>query len=103
MILLSGTPALNRPAELFTQIKCVAPQLFKSFNEFGNRYCDPQVPFWAKRKGRYMVTFLGATHMLELSVLLSETVMIRHAASIFLPFSLGSRLSGSATQCGCCS
>lgn len=29
VILLSGTPALSRPAELFTQIKAVQSNLFK--------------------------------------------------------------------------
>jgi SNF2 family DNA or RNA helicase len=38
-ILLSGTPALSRPAELFTQIQAVSPKLFANFAQYGKRYC----------------------------------------------------------------
>ena len=41
VILLSGTPALSRPAELYTQVKAVRPNLFPAhFHDFGVRYCD---------------------------------------------------------------
>lgn len=40
MILLSGTPAMSRPSELYTQILAVRPTLFPRFHEFGIRYCD---------------------------------------------------------------
>lgn len=39
MILLSGTPAMSRPSELYTQILAVRPTLFPRFHEFGMRYC----------------------------------------------------------------
>ncbi|EDO28476.1 predicted protein [Nematostella vectensis] len=39
VILLSGTPALSRPEELYTQICAVNPRMFPSFHEFGKRYC----------------------------------------------------------------
>jgi len=38
-ILISGTPALGRPAELFTQLSLLDPSTFCSFAEFSNRYC----------------------------------------------------------------
>ena len=38
-ILLSGTPALSRPSELFTQISAVNPKLFTNFVQYGKRYC----------------------------------------------------------------
>lgn len=38
VILLSGTPALSRPSELYTQIVSVCPGLMK-FHEYGVRYC----------------------------------------------------------------
>uniref|UniRef100_A0A5F4W5G4 SWI/SNF-related matrix-associated actin-dependent regulator of chromatin subfamily A-like protein 1 n=1 Tax=Callithrix jacchus TaxID=9483 RepID=A0A5F4W5G4_CALJA len=44
VILLSGTPATSRPAELYTQIIAVKPTFFPQFHAFGLRYCD------AKRK-----------------------------------------------------
>lgn len=40
VILLSGTPALSRPAELYTQIIAVKPTFFPQFHTFGLRYCD---------------------------------------------------------------
>lgn len=40
VILLSGTPAMSRPSELYTQILAVRPLLFPRFHEFGLRYCD---------------------------------------------------------------
>uniref|UniRef100_A0A8C2K123 SWI/SNF-related matrix-associated actin-dependent regulator of chromatin subfamily A-like protein 1 n=1 Tax=Cyprinus carpio TaxID=7962 RepID=A0A8C2K123_CYPCA len=40
VILLSGTPAMSRPAELYTQILAVRPSLFPRFHDFGTRYCD---------------------------------------------------------------
>nr|XP_013816263.1 PREDICTED: SWI/SNF-related matrix-associated actin-dependent regulator of chromatin subfamily A-like protein 1 isoform X5 [Apteryx mantelli mantelli] len=40
VILLSGTPAMSRPAELYTQIAAVQPAFFPQFHSFGLRYCD---------------------------------------------------------------
>ena len=39
VILLSGTPALSRPCELYTQVTAVQPKLLPSFQQFGIRYC----------------------------------------------------------------
>jgi SWI/SNF-related matrix-associated actin-dependent regulator of chromatin subfamily A-like protein 1 len=39
VILLSGTPALSRPEELYPQIRCLQPNLFPSFHPFAIRYC----------------------------------------------------------------
>ena len=39
VILLSGTPALSRPSELYTQVSAVCPFMLK-FHDFGVRYCD---------------------------------------------------------------
>ncbi|NWU20180.1 SMAL1 protein, partial [Dyaphorophyia castanea] len=40
VILLSGTPAMSRPSELYTQIAAVQPTFFPQFHSFGLRYCD---------------------------------------------------------------
>lgn len=69
-ILLSGTPALSRPAELFCQIKAVNPTLFKDMIEFGVRYCEG-------KQDKYGWNFHGSSHLEELKVLLDEMVMIR--------------------------
>jgi SWI/SNF-related matrix-associated actin-dependent regulator 1 of chromatin subfamily A len=39
VVLLSGTPALSRPIELFTQLQALYPTVYKNVNEYGNRYC----------------------------------------------------------------
>lgn len=38
-LLLSGTPSLSRPHELYTQANVVAPRTFASEEAFGQRYC----------------------------------------------------------------
>jgi len=38
-VLLSGTPALSRPIELFPQLQALYPTVYKNVNEYGNRYC----------------------------------------------------------------
>lgn len=37
VILLSGTPMLNRPIELFPQLNCIRPDIFKKYKDFGDR------------------------------------------------------------------
>jgi len=99
-ILLSGTPALNRPIELHTQVAlandCLAlrstaklspctltylflftsqisalrPDLYPSMNEFGVRYC-------AATQGRFGWEYKGATNLTELHLVLTRHVMIR--------------------------
>ncbi|KAH3759633.1 chromatin-remodeling complex ATPase chain [Pelomyxa schiedti] len=68
-ILLSGTPALSRPQELYTQIDAIDPRMFPNFMEFGLRYCGGQ-------RTRFGWNFDGATNLQELNVLLG-TCMIR--------------------------
>lgn len=40
VILLSGTPALSRPSELFTQLSLIDEKFFGTFIDFSKRYCD---------------------------------------------------------------
>jgi len=69
-ILLSGTPALSRPSELFSQVRLVDPKIFTNWNEFATRYCE-------LKQGKYGVEAKGATYLNELSTILKHTVMIR--------------------------
>ena len=39
VIMLSGTPALSRPEELYNQINFLQPLLFPTFHAFAYRYC----------------------------------------------------------------
>ena len=50
VILLSGTPALSRPNELFAQVSAVDPQNFPKFHDFGVRYCE------GKKVGLFFLT-----------------------------------------------
>ncbi|KAL1109987.1 hypothetical protein AAG570_014066 [Ranatra chinensis] len=69
-ILLSGTPALSRPSELFPQIKALQPSLFKDMMEFGVRYCEG-------KQDRFGWNFNGSSNLDELRILLEEKIMIR--------------------------
>ncbi|CAM9782637.1 unnamed protein product, partial [Heterosigma akashiwo] len=69
-LLLSGTPALSRPAELWPQLCALRQHLFPSFHRFADRYCDgKQGPFGYEAK--------GATRVEELKTLLGSLLMIR--------------------------
>ncbi|CAG0890319.1 unnamed protein product [Darwinula stevensoni] len=73
-ILLSGTPALSRPVELFNQLNAVDPRLFPSYQDFGVRYCDG-------KEGPFGWDFSGSSHMSELQLLMEERIMIRRLKS----------------------
>lgn len=74
VILLSGTPALSRPAELFTQIYAIMPSAFSTFTSFGIRYCDG-------KKDKYGWNFGGSSNMEELKLFLEARFMIRRLKS----------------------
>ncbi|KAL6535641.1 hypothetical protein OROMI_027015 [Orobanche minor] len=66
-ILLSGTPALSRPIELFKQLEALYPDVYKNVHEYGNRYC----------KGGIFGFYQGASNHEELHNLMKATLMIR--------------------------
>nr|XP_016445129.1 PREDICTED: SWI/SNF-related matrix-associated actin-dependent regulator of chromatin subfamily A-like protein 1 isoform X3 [Nicotiana tabacum] len=67
VILLSGTPALSRPIELFKQLEALYPNVYKNVHEYGNRYC----------KGGIFGVYQGASNHEELHSLMKATLMIR--------------------------
>ena len=69
-LLISGTPALSRPCELFTQLHCLQPKMFPSKRAFESRYCD-------LRPGRFGADASGASNLQELNLVLAHTMMIR--------------------------
>ncbi|KFQ27087.1 DNA annealing helicase and endonuclease ZRANB3, partial [Mesitornis unicolor] len=72
-ILLTGTPALGRPEELFMQIEALFPRRFGTWNEYAKKYCNARVRFFGKRT---LWDCRGASNLEELHQLLSE-IMIR--------------------------
>ena len=69
-VLLSGTPALSRPMELFTQLHVLSPHIWPDEKEYAKRYCR-------NSRGKYWSDYRGASNTKELHVMLSSTVMIR--------------------------
>uniref|UniRef100_A0A671Z2A3 SWI/SNF-related matrix-associated actin-dependent regulator of chromatin subfamily A-like protein 1 n=1 Tax=Sparus aurata TaxID=8175 RepID=A0A671Z2A3_SPAAU len=74
VILLSGTPAMSRPSELYTQILAVRPTLFPRFHEFGMRYCAAKQMTWGW-------DYSGSSNLGELKLLLEECLMLRRLKS----------------------
>ena len=69
-LLLTGTPALNRPRELFPQIAMVKPELFPSYEAFADRYCAAYMAPWGFDDS-------GCSNAKELQAIMSRDVMIR--------------------------
>jgi SWI/SNF-related matrix-associated actin-dependent regulator 1 of chromatin subfamily A len=69
-VLLSGTAACSRPQELFTQLRVLDARIFRSYADFGKRYCNGYA-------GTFGWNFDGASHLAELNALLRATVMVR--------------------------
>ncbi|XP_054686730.1 DNA annealing helicase and endonuclease ZRANB3 isoform X3 [Grus americana] len=72
-VLLTGTPALGRPEELFMQIEALFPRRFGTWSEYAKKYCNARVRFFGKR---IQWDCRGASNLEELHQLLSE-IMIR--------------------------
>ncbi|PBJ79825.1 DNA helicase [Trypanosoma cruzi cruzi] len=71
VLLLSGTPTLSRPIELYPQLQTIMhPSWTPSKSLFAARYCNAFV-------GRFGVDYLGHSHMSELHVLLQQFVIRR--------------------------
>ncbi|XP_042639214.1 DNA annealing helicase and endonuclease ZRANB3 [Orycteropus afer afer] len=72
-ILLTGTPALGRPEELFMQIEALFPQKFGTWTEYSKRYCNAHIRYFGRRA---QWDYRGASNLNELHQLLSD-IMIR--------------------------
>ena len=74
VILLSGTPALGRPIELYNQISVLDKSIFPNRHKFGQRYCEAQKQQWGW-------VYKGASNMQELKMIMNMTIMIRRKKS----------------------
>ena len=70
ILCLSGTPLTNRPAELWTTLNLIRPELYPSFFSYAFRYCHPIKKPWGWE-------YKGASHLDELHSNLKKTMMIR--------------------------
>nr|XP_030738933.1 DNA annealing helicase and endonuclease ZRANB3 isoform X1 [Globicephala melas]XP_030738934.1 DNA annealing helicase and endonuclease ZRANB3 isoform X1 [Globicephala melas] len=78
-ILLTGTPALGRPEELFMQIEALFPQKFGTWTEYAKRYCNAHVRYFGKRP---QWDCRGASNLNELHQLLSDIMIRRLKAEV---------------------
>lgn len=62
---LSGTPLVNRPAELWHPLHVIRPKLFPSFHQFAHRYTKPRRTPWGW-------DFSGASNLDELHGILTD-------------------------------
>ena len=69
VVLLSGTPALSRPKELFSQLHVLNQSLFSNFAAFATRYCAPKSMPWG-------MDYNGSSNAKELNAVMS-ILMIR--------------------------
>ena len=70
---LTGTP-LDKPKDIYPQIRAINPNMFPSFFRFAKKYCG------AEHNG-FGWTFEGASNTKELHHILSSTMMIRRKKS----------------------
>ncbi|KAF0907158.1 hypothetical protein E2562_015680 [Oryza meyeriana var. granulata] len=76
IVLLSGTPSLSRPFDIYHQINMLWPHLLGSDKyDFANKYCFPHIVQGSE--GRTYKDFSKGARLTELNVLLSQTLMIR--------------------------
>lgn len=73
VILLSGTPALSRPVELFTQLQML-DKSFLNFKEYSSRYCEG-------KQTNFGWDASGQSNLAELNLVLSKKFMIRRTKS----------------------
>lgn len=72
-LMMTGTPVLNRPAELYPMLKVLAPLVIAPYNDYwsyAKRYCDA----WQDGFG---LNDRGASHTDELNLKLRQHYMIR--------------------------
>lgn len=76
LVLLSGTPALARPVELWTQISTLAPKLFAdNYTQFTKQYCNA-------RRGRFGWDVNGLSNANELHAKLQQIMVRRLKADV---------------------
>ncbi|XP_072527347.1 DNA annealing helicase and endonuclease ZRANB3 isoform X2 [Salminus brasiliensis] len=90
-ILLTGTPALGRPEELFMQIDALYPRRFGTWSDYAKKYCNAHYKFFGSRR---QWDCRGASHLDELHHRLSEIMIRRLKAEVLtqLPAKIRQRI-----------
>uniref|UniRef100_A0AAR2IYX7 Zinc finger, RAN-binding domain containing 3 n=1 Tax=Pygocentrus nattereri TaxID=42514 RepID=A0AAR2IYX7_PYGNA len=90
-ILLTGTPALGRPEELFMQIDALYPRRFGTWSDYAKKYCNAHYKFFGKRR---QWDCRGASHLDELHHRLSMIMIRRLKAEVLtqLPAKIRQRI-----------
>ncbi|KAJ6646348.1 SWI/SNF-related matrix-associated actin-dependent regulator of chromatin subfamily A-like protein 1 [Pseudolycoriella hygida] len=83
VILLTGTPALSRPSELFSQLNLIDNKFFGGFKEYGMRYC-------AGKQTTFGFDCSGQSNLQELNIILRQRFMIRRTKED-VEFELGAK------------
>jgi SWI/SNF-related matrix-associated actin-dependent regulator 1 of chromatin subfamily A len=69
-VFMSGTPILNKPIELFTQLNAIYPDKFPDYMDFAYKYCDAKFT-------KFGLDVSGASHLEELNKYLRDNFMVR--------------------------
>jgi SWI/SNF-related matrix-associated actin-dependent regulator 1 of chromatin subfamily A len=69
-VILTGTPLLNRPAELWSLLNILEPERWANFYRFAHRYCAPVRTPWGW-------DFSGSSHPEELALELRKGLLLR--------------------------
>lgn len=70
VIFISGTPFTSRPYQMYTALHTIAPKVFKSQRDYGERFCCPQIE-------RGKTVYKGASNMDVLHSILMDGICIR--------------------------
>lgn len=70
VIFISGTPFTSRPFQMYTALHTIAPKVFKSQRDYGERFCCPQIE-------RGKTVYKGASNMDVLHSILMDGICIR--------------------------
>ncbi|XP_039462840.1 DNA annealing helicase and endonuclease ZRANB3 isoform X4 [Oreochromis aureus] len=78
-ILLTGTPALGRPEELFMQIDALYPKRFGTWTDYAKKYCNAHYRYFGPRR---QWDCRGASNLEELHQRLSQIMIRRLKADV---------------------
>ncbi|KAM8722201.1 DNA annealing helicase and endonuclease ZRANB3 isoform 1-T5 [Acanthopagrus schlegelii] len=78
-ILLTGTPALGRPEELFMQIDALYPKMFGTWSDYAKKYCNAHYKYFGHRR---QWDCRGASNLDELHQRLSRIMIRRLKAEV---------------------